>query len=438
MYKFVFSFFQKLLLLRVYYFNLAATCASIWYIESRYNVLATTHHLQLQPARAERPNCWGEILIKMALFVAKRRYQYISIATLFVALNILCRISSPTSNFAHAFSSSERISSPHHSTTSLSVIGTGAASLLAGSVGGAIGVGVAYPLDTLKTKSQVYSSQQSQQQRQSGMVRSGDDFYKVESPEDDLISLVKLILEEEGIAGFFGGVKAMMIGQALIKSVAFSANALALDSLKDYDWDTIGLGQVVGTPEQHAVISSTFLTLILAAGFAGFVTSFFVTPVERVKVMMQAQSTNAALYANELECIKAVLKNEGFGGLFSRGLGPTLAREVPSYAIYFVVYGLLIHTSVAENNLGAAAPLVCGAMSGCACWIPVYPIDVIKTLVQNTEGGDSSSALDVAAQLYKDEGIGAFYNGLTPKMLRASVNHAVTFWIYDLMMDALV
>ncbi|KAK1742386.1 mitochondrial carrier protein [Skeletonema marinoi] len=182
----------------------------------------------------------------------------------------------------------------------------------------------------------------------------------------------------------------MMIGQALIKSVAFSANALALESLTDFDWDSLGLGQVIGTPEQHAVISSSFLTLILAASFAGFVTSFLVTPVERVKVMMQAQSTNDGAYANELECIKAVLDNEGFLGLFSRGL----------------VYGLLIHTSIAENNLGATAPLVCGAMSGCACWIPVYPIDVIKTLVQNTEGGDSSSAIDIAVQLYKDEGPG--------------------------------
>lgn len=321
----------------------------------------------------------------MAVLFAKR-CQRISIVALFLAFNISCGISQ-NNNIAHAFSSPERCRpssikriSSHHSTTSLSVIGTGAASLLAGSVGGAIGVGVAYPLDTLKTKSQVYSSRPASQQQQeqislqenntvtvlqssdSGVVRSGDDVYKVESPEDDLISLVKLILEEEGIAGFFGGVKAMMIGQALIKSVAFSANALALESLTDYNWDSIGLGEVIGTPEQHAVISSSFLTLILAASFSGFVTSFLVTPVERVKVMMQAQSTNNAAYANELECIKAVLKSEGFLGLFSRGLGPTLAREVPSYAIYFVVYGLLIHTSVAENNLGAAAPLVCGAM----------------------------------------------------------------------------
>ena len=63
---------------------------------------------------------------------------------------------------------------------------------------------------------------------------------------------------------------------------------------------------------------------------------------------------------------------------------------------------------------------------------------MIKTLVQNTEGGDSSSAFDIAIDLYKNEGIGAFFNGLTPKMLRASVNHAVTFWVYDFMMDVLV
>lgn len=151
---------------------------------------------------------------------------------------------------------------------------------------------------------------------------------------------------------------------------------------------------------------------------------------------MQAQQNS--VYANELECIQAVLENEGWTGLFSRGLGPTLAREVPSYAIYFVVYGVLMRTAAAEG-LGSVAPLVCGAISGCACWIPVYPVDVVKTLVQNTEGGESSkSAVDVALQLYRDEGVGAFFNGLTPKMLRASVNHAVTFYVYDLMMGVLV
>ena len=153
--------------------------------------------------------------------------------------------------------------------------------------------------------------------------------------------------------------------------------------------------------------------------------------------MMQAQQNS--LYKNELECIQAVLDNEGWIGLLSRGLGLTLAREVPSYAIYFVAYCTLMSTAMA-GGLGSMAPLVCGAMSGCACWIPVYPIDVVKTLVQNTEGSGaaSKSAVVVAIQLYMDEGIHGFFNGLTAKLLRASLNAAVTFCVYDLVINLFI
>eukprot|EP00580_Thalassiosira_gravida_P016601 CAMPEP_0201663640 /NCGR_PEP_ID=MMETSP0494-20130426/5370_1 /ASSEMBLY_ACC=CAM_ASM_000839 /TAXON_ID=420259 /ORGANISM="Thalassiosira gravida, Strain GMp14c1" /LENGTH=240 /DNA_ID=CAMNT_0048142271 /DNA_START=82 /DNA_END=801 /DNA_ORIENTATION=- len=182
---------------------------------------------------------------------------------------------SSTSTISTSTTSSRR---RHRSSTStsLSVIGTGVASILAGSVGGAIGVGVAYPLDTLKTKSQVYGQQRAAERKarknQSsvttttttttapkmmenstaaaalppGLVCNADDVcIPIESAEDDLISLVKLILEVEGVAGFFGGVKAMMIGQALIKSVAFSANELALGVLKDSN--LLGVATIVGS-----------------------------------------------------------------------------------------------------------------------------------------------------------------------------------------------
>lgn len=205
--------------------------------------------------------------------------------------------------------------SRHSSSTSLSVIGAGAASLLAGSVGGAIGVGVAYPLDTLKTKAQVYSQQQSQQRKLQmeqlqqqqqqiqevnampqimdnstgaiplgppGTVCDRDDCYVIENPEDDLISLVNTILEVEGISGFFGGVKAMMIGQALIKSVAFSANTMALGVLNDFH--LLGVVNSVGSSGADGggggeEVATSFVTLILAASFSGFVTSFLVAPV---------------------------------------------------------------------------------------------------------------------------------------------------------------
>lgn len=272
------------------------------------------------------------------------------------------------------------------------MLSAAAASLLAGSVAGAVGVGVAFPLDTLKTKAQVMETE----------------------TKLTMTQVIRAIYKQDGVKGFFGGVRGMMLGQAVIKSVAFGCNAITLGFL-----------------QHHFPAAAPALLLISAACFAGFVTSFFVTPVERVKVMMQASS---GVYRNEIDCLQAILRREGWSGLLGRGLGPTLIRETPSYGIYFFIYGYLMQTPLA-SALGGIAPLVFGALSGCACWIPVYPVDVVKTIVQNTEGDDISS-LQVTKDLYEQGGIGAFFDGLTPKMLRAATNHAVTFYVYDLVQGA--
>ena len=296
------------------------------------------------------------------------------------------------------------------------------ASLVAGSIAGAIGVGVAFPLDSLKTKSQVIRSTQVVSNTNRPLANMNDpssasaaSVSLVDVDNMNMLQLANLIYQTEGIAGFFGGVKGMMVGQALIKSVAFSANAVALTWLQQSD-----------------LLPAT-VALVLAAMYSGFVTSFLVAPVERIKVMMQADSTK---YANEIQCAKAIVQASGISGLFLRGLGPTLAREVPSYGIYFFVYGFLMTTPIAEW-LGAAAPLVFGALTGMACWVPVYPIDVVKTLVQNSDGSDGSdeSSWKVAQNLYQQRGISGFFDGLTPKMLRAAVNHSVTFFVYDLVLQ---
>jgi hypothetical protein len=211
-----------------------------------------------------------------------------------------------------------------------------------------------------------------------------------------------------------GGVKGMMIGQGLIKALAFSLNTLAISLLS------------LHFPQ----LSQTWI-LLIAACTAGAFTSFVVAPIERVKVMMQASKT----YKNEWDCIQALLQTEGLKGLLGRGLGPTLAREIPSYGLYFWTYGLLTQAF----DLGPLTPMVFGALSGMACWIPVYPIDVVKTLVQNTSGEEGSvSSWSVCRQLYNDGGVRAFFDGLTPKLLRAAVNHAVTFTIYDSIMKSIV
>jgi hypothetical protein len=272
------------------------------------------------------------------------------------------------------------------------------ASLVAGSLGGAMGVLTSFPFDTLKTLAQ---------------SSLNDD------PEVplNLIETTRLIWQKEGLRGFYKGVRPMMIGQSFIKALAFGANALALNIFATY-FPSLTAGW----------------ELIIAAAFSGFVTGFFVTPVERIKIMMQASSQ----YVHEFHCIRAVMRTEGCGGLFGRGLGPTMIREIPGYAIYFAIYGALMETYAAEV-LGYGAPCVFGAVAGCLSWLPVYPIDVVKTLVQNTEGGagQNVSWWVVTKRIYKEGGVLAFFDGLSPKMIRATIYNAFTFLTYELVIRLL-
>jgi hypothetical protein len=311
------------------------------------------------------------------------------------------------------------------------MVGPAAASVLAGSIAGAIGVGVAFPLDTLKTKAQVLSQQHmasasaSASAASASASASGNSNANIQSQSLAPVTMfqtIAMVYKTEGWQGFFGGVKGMMAGQAVIKALAFSTNAATLA------WLTAQQQTVTYT----ITVPPTVL-LLTAACTAGLVTSFVVAPIERVKVMMQASSA----YRNEWHCLSVILDTEGWPGLFSRGLGPTLAREIPSYGLYFWTYGFLTGGQ-SIVDLGALSPLVFGAVAGMAAWIPVYPIDVVKTLIQNTAGDqdqDNESAWQVMRQVYRQGGVGAFFDGLTPKLLRAAVNHATTFYLYDLIMQ---
>jgi solute carrier family 25 carnitine/acylcarnitine transporter 20/29 len=212
------------------------------------------------------------------------------------------------------------------------------ASLCAGSIAGACGVGIGYPLDSLKVRAQSLSA------------ASGNRL--------GLIGMCKLIYRKEGISGFYSGVGGSMFGQALIAAAAFSSNNFAKGLLT----------------KGRSVQSATLVELALAASFGGLVTSFLTNPIERVKVIMQSSGTNASY----LSCLISVLKVDGLFGLLFRGMEATMWREIPGYALYFWVYELLKRSALARL-LGPSTPLICGGLAGMISWMPVYPFDVLKT-----------------------------------------------------------
>ena len=202
-------------------------------------------------------------------------------------------------------------------------------------------MGVAYPLDTLKTKAQSTAG----------------------SAPQNAFALTAQIYRNEGVAGFYGGVSTTMLGQALIKGALFFVYGAVRDALA------------------RTALGLSTLSLCLAAATSGAVGSFVITPVERVKCVMQAKA--AGTFVNPLACIAELVSRDGVGGLAFRGLGATILREMPACTLYFVTYDLSKAALLASGALSRTASLLlAGAFAGAMSWVPVYPIDVVKTQIQ--------------------------------------------------------
>ena len=268
--------------------------------------------------------------------------------------------------------------------------------MFAGMVGGAIGVGVSYPLDSVKTKMQAIG----------GGCNNIFAFFAL-----------------HGLLPFYDGVSSTMLGQALIKGVLFG---------------TYEASQRVLMAAMHTTIR-TVGTQIIAAGIAGGCSAFVVTPVERVKVVMQASSA-ATRFASPHVCVRNILEADGIQGLLFRGLHVTLLRQVPTDILYLLTFELCRDALLSAASFPVGSPLVplmAGAAAGVMAWVPVYPIDVVKTHMTATVGGGERESMGaVAVRLWQQRGACVFCEGLAPKLARAVVNHAVTFMVMEQLKDA--
>lgn len=272
-------------------------------------------------------------------------------------------------------------------------------SIVGGSIAGAVGVGVAYPLDTIKTKQQIEVELFPFSKIDYVLSPSGElsivDTSPSSSSSSSIFSTVLNIWNSEGVGGFYGGVQTSMMGQGIIKATAFGVNSAALSA--DYD-------------------------LAYSAAIAGFVTAFLATPVDRIKVLMQTNS-----FDSEYACFNSIIKSEGVAGLLTTGLIPTFFREIPAYTLYFVLYGSLMSSLSQSYGSISIAPVISGALAGAICVIPVHPVDVVKTIVQHS----AVQWNHVVTDIYETHGLEGFWEGLFPRMGRAAVNHAATFAVYE-------
>lgn len=124
-------------------------------------------------------------------------------------------------------------------------------------------------------------------------------------------------------------------------------------------------------------------------------------------------------------------------GLY-RGEAVTILREAQAYGVWFLVFEYLMNgdarrNHVARDEISQLKVAAYGGLAGEGLWLSSYPFDVVKSKMQSDGFGKDrryASMRDCFAKTYRAEGLGGFWKGIGPTLLRAMPVSAGTFAVY--------
>jgi solute carrier family 25 ornithine transporter 2/15 len=82
-----------------------------------------------------------------------------------------------------------------------------------------------------------------------------------------------------------------------------------------------------------------------------------------------------------------------------------------------------------KDDIGLFKTMVAGAIGGMSFWTLTYPADVAKSRIQVTNS--KTNMVTMILKIWKYEGFGQLYNGLTPTLVRTIPATATLFVTYE-------
>jgi solute carrier family 25 carnitine/acylcarnitine transporter 20/29 len=322
-----------------------------------------------------------------------------------------------------------------HPPTFAARFGESTADYVAGVISGFGKVAAGHPFDTLK-----------------GRVQSG----RFRTPAEALVRTVK----DEGILTLYQGVSMPTVSVCFVGGLVFYFNAVIRRLLQ---------------PDPKGEL--TYFQMFLAGSGAGVVAGAAVNPIEVLKVHMQVQNRRAQAYGvvpgtkGRSNSLMVLIRSIGFRNAYT-GVGPTLIREIGTFGIFFpanefnkdLIIKYVSPTRAVAPKVRPTGPIEAqhdlgkpkkpklniawrvgsAWLAGVVCWLPVYPIDVIKTRMQlratdrrlhpdvaSTADKPYKNMLHCAKDIYTKEGLAVFGRGLTPCLLRAGPAYAAQYTLYE-------
>ncbi|XWS53386.1 hypothetical protein CRYUN_Cryun11dG0152900 [Craigia yunnanensis] len=271
--------------------------------------------------------------------------------------------------------------------------------MVAGSIAGCVEHMAMFPVDTVKTHMQALGS---------CPIKSVGVRHTLRS-----------ILKSEGPAGFYRGIGAMGLGAGPAHAVYFSVYEVCKKYFSG------------GNPNNSAAhaVSGVFATVASDAVF---------TPMDMVKQRLQLG--NGAAYRGVLDCIKKVLKEEGFGAFYA-SYRTTVLMNAPFTAVHFATYeatkrGLIEISPKSASDERVVVHATAGALAGASAAFVTTPLDVVKTQLQcqgicGCDRFKSSSIRDVIKTIVQKDGYKGLMRGWIPRMLFHAPAAAICWSTYE-------
>lgn len=214
--------------------------------------------------------------------------------------------------------------------------------------------------------------------------------------------------------------------------------------------------------ERPRICNVTPFQQIVASCTGAILTSLMVTPLDVVKIRLQAQNNqfskgecfvynnglmdhvciceeegNKAWYKKPgyfrgtLDAFLKIIRNEGIKSLWS-GLPPTLVMAVPATVIYFTCYDQL--TALLKSKLGENErhiPILAGIVARFGAVTVISPLELIRTKMQSKRFSYNELHQFISKKVSEDGWI-SLWRGWTPTLLRDVPFSAMYWYNYEL------
>ncbi|EPQ58302.1 mitochondrial carrier, partial [Gloeophyllum trabeum ATCC 11539] len=275
------------------------------------------------------------------------------------------------------------------------------------------------------------------------------------------ISVPKLaaqVYRDEGLIGFYRGFWIPLMTISFVR--ASDATSLGATSMTIYDNTKVTL-------HRNGMLARNTLVDVAASGgiggaLAGSAISFASAPFELVKIRRQLEYAIAASKGQRIakppstmEAVRDIIRTNGRFGMWT-GMRMHFLRDTSGTGLYFLEYDGMRYLMGRRPNgeqgppppwlplPNGLIPFVCGSFCGVTSWALIYPLDVVKTKVQERSlaGLPPRGVRETFRRLIRGPdpnnpqpihvGVARIYRGLGVSATRSITTHGLLWTFFDI------